>query len=37
MVIVLTCGIAFLLAGAMGAILTIQHLLQAADPSQPIR
>jgi len=37
MVIVLTCGIAFLLAGAIGATLMIQHLLQTADQSQPIR
>ena len=37
MVIVLTCGIAFLLAGAIGATLTIQHLLQTADQSQPTR
>ncbi|WP_428149868.1 helix-turn-helix domain-containing protein [Brevundimonas sp.] len=36
-VIALTCGIAFLLAGAIGATLMIQHLLQAADQAQRLR
>ena len=35
--IALTCGIAFLLAGAIGATLMIQHLLQETDLAQPIR
>ena len=37
MVLVLTCGIAFLLAGAIGATLMIQHLLQDTDMAQRIR
>ncbi|WGM30552.1 hypothetical protein KKHFBJBL_00777 [Brevundimonas sp. NIBR11] len=37
MVLVLTCGIAFLLAGAVGATLMIQHLLQDADRPQQSR
>jgi hypothetical protein len=36
-VIALTCGIAFLLAGAIGATLMIQHLLQDLDLAQRIR
>ena len=36
MVIALTCGIALLLAGAIGATLMIQHLLQAADQARPL-
>lgn len=36
MVIALTCGIAFLLAGAIGATLMIQHLLQAADQARQL-
>lgn len=35
MVIVLTCGIAFLLVGAVGSTLMIQHLLQTADQVRP--
>ena len=34
MVIALTCGIALLLAGAIGATLMIQHLLQTADQAR---
>ena len=37
MVIVLTCGMAFLLAGAVGATLTIQKLLQTSDQAQQTR
>lgn len=37
MVVALACGIAFMLAGAIGAMLTIQHLLQTADPAQSVR
>lgn len=37
MVIALTCGIALLLAGAIGATLMIQHLLQTVDQVQPLR
>lgn len=36
-VIALTCGIAFLLAGAIGATVTIQRLLQDTDMAQRIR
>ena len=37
MVIALTCGIALLLAGAIGATLMIQHLLQTADQAPRLR
>ncbi len=37
MVIALTCGIVFLLAGAIGATLMIQHLLHTADQAQQLR
>jgi len=37
MVIALTCGIALLLAGAMGATPMIQHLLQKAHKPQRLR